>query len=488
MAETLHSRRLSLDELIVKLYEIEGVKFGDFKLKSGIQSPVYFDLRVIISYPELMVQVSEFLWDAASGQTFQSVCGVPYTALPLATIISAKHDLPMLIRRKEAKDYGTKKMIEGHFQPGDACLVVEDIVTSGGSVMETVEALSGVGVKVTQAVVLLDREQGGAERLKAMGIDLHSVCTLTKALEILQSAGKLDEDMVKRVTDFIAANRFSPNGNTSAVSQSVGDGQSPEKRTKKGLSFGERAQLCSNAVSRRLFEVMETKGSNLVLSADVTQSLQLLQLVDKIGPYVCAVKTHVDILEDFTPDFGTRLTELATKHDFLIFEDRKFADIGNTVSLQYEGGMYRISDWADIVNAHTVPGSGVVQGLKQVGQPKGGACLLIAEMSSAGNLANADYTKATVKMAEDHRDFVIGFICQSRLTSDPTFLHMTPGVQLEEGRDGLGQRYLTPMEVINNRGSDIIIVGRGIIKADNPEVAAKQYQEAGYSAYLSRLS
>ena len=489
MAALSVSRRLSLEELIIKLYEIEGVKFGDFKLKSGIQSPVYFDLRVIISYPDLMIQVSEYLWEAAGDHSFQSVCGVPYTALPLATIMSAKHGIPMLIRRKEAKDYGTKKMIEGHFQPGDTCLIVEDIVTSGASVLETVEALSVVGIKVTDAVVLIDREQGGADRLKAAGINLYSVCTLSKALEVLQAAGKLDADMVQKVRNFIAANRFSPNGDAASVNQSsCVDGLSPEKRKKKGLTFGERAQLCTNAVSRRLFEVMESKRSNLVLSADVTQSSTLLQLVDKVGPYVCAVKTHVDILEDFTPEFGSRLAELASKHDFLIFEDRKFADIGHTVSLQYEGGMYHISDWADIVNAHTVPGDGVIQGLKQVGQPKGGACLLIAEMSSAGNLANAEYAKATVKMAEAHKDFVIGFICQSQLTTDPTFLHMTPGVQLEEGQDALGQRYLTPNEVVGNRGSDIIIVGRGIYKEDNPEVTAKKYQEAGYSAYLARLS
>ncbi|KAK7098757.1 uridine 5'-monophosphate synthase-like [Littorina saxatilis] len=483
------SRRLSLEELIIKLHEVEGVKFGDFKLKSGISSPVYFDLRVIISYPDLMIEVSEFLWDAAekSGSKTQSVCGVPYTALPLATIMSAKHKTPMLIRRKEAKDYGTKKLIEGAFKAGDTCLIVEDIVTSGTSVWETVEALSGVGIKVTDAVVLLDREQGGAERLKAKGVNLHSVCTLSKALEVLQGAGKLSTDMVQKVQDFIAANKFSANDN-GVPKLSAGDGQTPTKKAKKELSFGERAQLCSNAVSRRLFEVMEAKQSNLVLSADLTQTLQLLQLVDKTGPHICAVKTHVDIIEDFTSDFGARLAELAEKHNFLIFEDRKFADIGHTVSLQYEGGLYKISDWADIVNAHTVPGSGVVQGLKQVGQPKGGACLLIAEMSSAGNLATPDYAKATVKMAEEHKDFVIGFICQSKLASDPAFLHMTPGVQLQEGKDSLGQQYLTPNEVIAKRHSDIIIVGRGITKAEDPVAVAKKYQEAGYSAYLSRLS
>ncbi|XP_076471416.1 uridine 5'-monophosphate synthase-like isoform X2 [Babylonia areolata] len=394
----------------------------------------------------------------------------------------------MVIRRKEAKDYGTKKLIEGAFKEGDKCLIVEDIVTSGDSIWETVEALNSVGVKVTHAVVLLDRGQGGDQRLKNRGIHLHSVCTLSKALDVLQKAGKIETAMVKSVADFIAANPVSPTAdNTAPSGLSSGDGQSPQKKQKKELSFGERAGLCSNTVARRLMEVMEAKRSNLVLSADLTDSQQLLQLIERVAPYVCAVKTHVDIVEDYTADFATRLTQLSDTHNFLIFEDRKFADIGHTVSLQYERGVYHISDWAHIVNAHTLPGPGVVQALKQVGQAKGRACLLIAEMSSAGSLASADYVKATVKMAEEHKDFVIGFICQSKLTSDPTFLHMTPGVQLEEGVDSLGQRYLTPDEVITKRGSDILIVGRGITKAEDPVAMAKRYQEAGFAAYLARL-
>lgn len=479
-----------IEDLVLKLNKIEAVKFGEFKLKSGIISPVYIDLRVIVSYPDILDQVARLMYSKVKDVEFDIMCGVPYTALPIATAMSLTFGTPMVMRRKEVKDYGTKKAIEGAFQPGQKCLIVEDLVTSGASVMETVDPLQDVGLKVSDVVVLIDREQGGEARLASNGLGLHAAFSLTSMLDILVKHQEVGQDIAAKVRQFLAENQTFSAPGAPPVPAPIAAPTTPP--APKRLSYAERAKVARNETGRRTLEVMARKRSNLAVAADVNSTDQLLALADKVGPYVCVFKTHVDQLDRWSAEDAQELQRLADKHDFLIFEDRKFADIGNTVVSQYAAGVYKIASWSHMTNAHLVPGPGIIDGLKSVGLPLGRGCLLLAEMSSAGTLAQGDYTQAVAEAAEKNLDFVIGFISIRPATwafgpTSPGLIHMTPGVQLSAGGDALGQQYLTPEQVLGPNGSDVIIVGRGIIKAADPAAAAADYRDAGWKAYEAAL-
>ncbi|WRT69853.1 orotidine 5'-phosphate decarboxylase [Kwoniella shivajii] len=262
------------------------------------------------------------------------------------------------------------------------------------------------------------------------------------------------------------------------------------------LPYSERIQLHTNPTAKRILEIMDRKKTNLAVSVDVTTAEEALEVVRRVGESVCMVKTHCDIIEDFTLAFSEELVKLSKELDFVIFEDRKFADIGNTVSLQYSSGVHKISSWADLTNAHSVPGPGIIKGLSTVGQPLGRALILLAEMSSSGSLAVDGYTKQTFQMAKDAgREFVVGFIAQSRIDTDISdgedWLILSPGVGLAAKGDSLGQQYRTPKEVVGDAGADVIIVGRGIYGIKGGEQAVKdeaeRYRKEGWKAYEERL-
>jgi orotate phosphoribosyltransferase len=195
------------EAIVRKLHTIGAIKFGTFTLKSGIISPFYIDLRLIVSYPDLLEKIGEFMWEKVQDCRFNLICGVPYTALPIATAISLKQGVPMVMRRKESKDYGTKKTIEGKFERGQKCLIVEDLITSGTSIFETISPLEEEGIVVHDTLVLIDREQGGKGNLMDKGYQLHSVFTISEVFDILEAAEKIDKRTAAEARDFIKTNQ-----------------------------------------------------------------------------------------------------------------------------------------------------------------------------------------------------------------------------------------------------------------------------------------
>jgi len=246
---------------------------------------------------------------------------------------------------------------------------------------------------------------------------------------------------------------------------------------------------------RRYMEVACRKQSLVILAADLRTMAGLNALIDQVGPYIAALKTHVDLVDDWTADDWSALCEKAESHDLLIFEDRKFADIG-PISRGQMAGVYDIRSWANVVTAQGISGPDIVDGLcagwHDVGRE--GGVLLLAQMSSRGNLLGLPgYTDAMVE-AGIVNSGVFGFIGNGSRASELSQLRekvgqgkliWTPGVNMAVGDGEMGQRYGDPREAIL-AGSDGIIVGSGIYKANVPSEAAQSYAAISWQALIER--
>jgi len=194
--------------LIDDLYGIQALKFGEFTLKSGARSPFYVDLRGIISYPAILRAVAERILGLLRPLSFRRVAGIPYAGLPIATAVSLAGDYPLIYARKEAKGYGTRRMVEGQFEAGEVVALIDDVITDGASKFEAAAPLEAAGLLVRDFAILLDREQGGAERLRERGYTLHSALKITEVLAYLRAAGRLEPALHGRCLEFIATTRF----------------------------------------------------------------------------------------------------------------------------------------------------------------------------------------------------------------------------------------------------------------------------------------
>lgn len=188
-------------ELILQLYDIGCIIFGNFVQASGATFPYYIDLRTIISNPQTFDKIINSYANVLKDLSFDRIAGIPYGSLPTATGLSLRLNCPMIYPRKEVKAHGTRRVIEGNFQPGETVVVVDDILISGKSAMEGAEKLKSGGLKVNDIVVFIDHEQGVKDRLKENGYRAHSVLGISEITATLYEAGRIDREQYEALAE-----------------------------------------------------------------------------------------------------------------------------------------------------------------------------------------------------------------------------------------------------------------------------------------------
>lgn len=179
--------------LILQLFDVGCILFGEFVQASGAVFPYYIDLRKIISNPQLFQQVLNAYAEILQGLQFDRIAGIPYGSLPTATGLALQLNHPMIFPRKEVKAHGTRRLVEGNFTPGETAVVVDDILISGNSALEGAAKLQSVGLQVRDIVVFLDHEQGVKGRLRQQGFQAHSVLSISQVTQTLYQTGRINQ-------------------------------------------------------------------------------------------------------------------------------------------------------------------------------------------------------------------------------------------------------------------------------------------------------
>ncbi|HUV46715.1 MAG TPA: orotate phosphoribosyltransferase [Candidatus Bathyarchaeia archaeon] len=191
------------EKLILELLRNKCIEFGSFKLKSGVISPYYIDIRKLVSYPKLLKKVAIVYWSLVKKLNFDRLAGVPYAALPVATVMNVLYDMPMVYTRKEQQTHGITKLVQGEYKKDETVVVIDDIITTGESKLMVIKPLEESGLKVKDVVLLIDRENGGKEIIEKAGYKLHTVFLMTSILAFLLKKKKVSKKLYQKCIDFM---------------------------------------------------------------------------------------------------------------------------------------------------------------------------------------------------------------------------------------------------------------------------------------------
>ncbi len=183
------------------------IKFGDFTLASGKKSSYYVDLRLVPSYPHQFRTMIKYLQnniaESVGLNSFDSLVSVPTGGLVIASALAIETVKPLIYVRSKPKDYGTSKSVEGQIHEGMKVVMIDDVATTGGSVVNAIKSLKEASITIEDAYVIVNRMEGADKALKELGVKLHSITNIIQITQALHEQKLVDSDTLEKVRNQI---------------------------------------------------------------------------------------------------------------------------------------------------------------------------------------------------------------------------------------------------------------------------------------------
>jgi len=467
------------------------IDIGPHTLKNGDKVEYYFNTKKIYSNPTTLDYIGKIMSNTVKTYTedddidYNHIIGVPYGALPLATLISQNLKKPLLFTRKEPKSYGTQKLIEGNYEIGDSIILVEDVITSGSSIIETIKKLENNGLIVSLVVVLFNRQTGGLldveEQCKVPVIEIYNIDKISK---YLKNNNYINEFDYGKIISSIAIEKKNHMNNLQIRKQTL---DNEEKRLESIKNYD---YIMNNPLEKLLMGLVVKKQSALCLSLDVDKWEVGKKILNLCGEYIVMVKLHVDLFTDIINIdlFIKEIRELGRKHQFLIMEDIKLADVDKITHKKINNSFFKYHTWANYLTIHGLTSKSVVDSLtcEKLVNKESCTCKnyedddnyncrtnhymddnifynklsLVTDMNQKDSFINDDYREQCRNLLKQN-DEINCVISQdgNKITNK---VKLTPGVCIDNV-DG-SRNYRDIKTAIEDDGNHIIIVGSGILQ------------------------
>ena len=411
--------------IISKLFEMNAIIQGDFTLKSGLKSNLYFDLRLLISHPSIYKYILE-LAELKYPDLFNNiniVTGIEFGGLPFSNYVSFNKNIPQIFIRSSIKNYGTKKAYEGNYQVHDKILLIDDVLTTGESIKTTIDKIESNNLNLSKILVILDRSEN---KQTIFNYDYYPILTL--------------DDI----------NNYPVN-----------------------------KKFYENAIADKIYNIALSKKSNIILSCDLDNWKDILKLIKNIGEHIIGIKFHIEIIKDFNKQVIQDILDIKTKYNLIIIEDRKLCDIG-MISIKELSGFFEIAHWADCITVHSMCGLDLFKNLNDIYPNLG--LLPVCEMSLKNSLFDDGYIKKSINILRTEYNIAGGIVQHNVMNIIKPFerLTLSPGINLTNTKDNYDQSYNNPNNLTKKTGL-IWIIGRGIYENDN----ILEYKKLGWKHFIN---